>query len=56
MVAGLPRTLASLPAVLGLRHPGVGAAAALLLSVLAAAVAARAVLAPFSNGDEGDEK
>ena len=39
MVVGLPRTLASLPATLSLRHSSVGAAAALVLSVVAAAVA-----------------
>ena len=40
MVAGLPITLASLQAALGLRHSSVGAAAALVLSVVMAAIAA----------------
>ena len=40
MVAGLPRTLAPLPATLSLRHSSVGAAAALVVSAVAAAVAA----------------
>ena len=41
LVAGLPRTLASLPAALGLWHSSIGAAATLVLSVAAAAVTAK---------------
>ena len=50
MVAGLPRTLASLPPALSLQHSSVGSTAALVISFVMAAVAGKAGGERCGNG------